>query len=139
MDLSVLHTLEFDKIRALLAQRTGSVLGREIAELLTPVSDYGEVERRINETKEAIDVVLTADNVPLGGIRDIRMFLKKAQVGGVLEPYEIANVGSTLYAARRIKAFFKALTIHVPLLTEMANQIEGLPQPIKCILVPPED
>ena len=133
MDLSVLHTLEFDKIRALLAQRTGSVLGREIADLLAPVSDYSEVERRIAETKEAIDVVITAANVPLGGIRDIRVFLKKAQVGGVLEPHEIANVGSTLYAARRAKTFFKELTIDVPILNEMANQIEVL-RPIENLI-----
>ncbi|GBG55109.1 endonuclease MutS2 [Sporomusaceae bacterium FL31] len=133
MDLSVLHTLEFDKIRALLAQRTGSVLGREIADLLTPASDYSEVERRIAETKEAIDVVITAANVPLGGIRDIRVFLKKAQVGGVLEPHEIANVGSTLYAARRVKTFFKELTIDVPILNEMANQIEVL-RPIENLI-----
>nr|WP_092067161.1 endonuclease MutS2 [Dendrosporobacter quercicolus]NSL46440.1 endonuclease MutS2 [Dendrosporobacter quercicolus DSM 1736]SDL50439.1 DNA mismatch repair protein MutS2 [Dendrosporobacter quercicolus] len=123
MDLSVLHTLEFDKIREMLAQRTGSVLGRELAGALLPVSDAGAVSRRIAETQEATQVLMTAMNVPLGGIRDIRVSLKKARVGGILEPAEIVGVGGTLYASRRMKTFFKELTVSAPVL---ASQSEGI-------------
>ncbi|MEG6586486.1 endonuclease MutS2 [Dendrosporobacter sp. 1207_IL3150] len=126
MDLSVSRTLEFDKIRDMLAQRTSSSLGRELAEALEPVSDLTQVRHNIAETKEAFDILSVAINAPLGGIRDIRSSLKKAQVGGILEPHEIVSVGSNLYAARRAKAFFNDLTVTVPILSGMAANIEVL-------------
>ena len=133
MDLAVLHTLEFDKIRTMLAERTGSVLGREIAEQLLPASDFVEVEGRIAETKEAADILTAAVNVPLGGIRDVRGFLKKAQVGGILEPLEIVSIGSTLYASRRMKTFFRELTVEAFSLSQLAERIEIL-RPIENLI-----
>ena len=123
MELSVLNTLEFDKIRTRLADNTGSVIGREFAEALEPVSDYSEVERRLKETKEALDILGAVVSVPLGGIRDIRAMVKRAELGASLEPYEFVAVGSTLYAARRLKQFFGELNQDVPRLSEIAESI----------------
>jgi DNA mismatch repair protein MutS2 len=123
MDSSVLHTLEFNKIRAMLAAATGSSLGREIAESLEPVSDSGEVEWRLAETQEAFDLLAAAAIVPLGGIRDIREMLQRAERGAILEPPDFVAVGSTLYAARRLKQFFAELNAPVPHLAETAAAI----------------
>ncbi len=123
MDSSVLHTLEFNKIRAMLAEATGSSLGREVAESLAPVSDVAEVEWRLVETQEAFDLLAAAAIVPLGGIRDIRGMLQRAERGAILEPPDFVAVGSTLYAARRLKQFFTELNIPVPHLAETAAAI----------------
>lgn len=126
MEPSVLHTLEFDKIRGLLAGATGSVLGRELAERLVPDSDPAEVERRQDETKEAVELISAAANIPLGGIRDIRGLVKRAGLGAVLDAHDFLAVGSTLYAARRLKQFFNELSIPAPQLTEIAQGITVL-------------
>jgi len=126
MDLSVLTTLEYDKIRDMLAARTSSVMGRELAEQLVPVSNVAEVERRIAETKEAKEILAASVNVPLGGIRDIRVIIRKAELGSVLEPDELIAVGSTLYAGRRVKSFFTDLINPSPLLTSVVERIEVL-------------
>ncbi len=123
MDLSVLKTLEFTKIRAMLAAATGSSLGREIAEELEPDSDAATVEERLAETQEAFDLLAAAALVPLGGIRDIRDLLRRAERGAVLEPPDFVAIGSTLYAARRMKQFFADLTVPVPRLAETATAI----------------
>lgn len=123
MDSSVLHTLEYHKVRAMLADRTSSVMGRELAEALIPTNDPSLVRRQIDETAEAREIMAALPNVPLGGIRDIRAIVKRADLGAVLEPSELLAVGSTLYAARRMKNFFNDLPKPAPLLSDLAGNI----------------
>lgn len=123
MDVAALRTLEYHKVQMMLAERTSSVMGREIAEKLTPSSDKETVEIWLAETQEAHQILSGLTNVPLGGIRDIRSFLKRAELGAVLEPHELSQVASTLYASRRMKNFFADLAEIAPTLSEMANQI----------------
>ena len=85
MDLSVLKTLEYHKIRAMLADRSSCTMGRELADELVPTNEMAEVERRIAETREAREILDAMSNVPLGGIRDVRSMLKRAEVGSILE------------------------------------------------------
>ena len=49
-----LKTLEFEKIIAMLADRAGSVLGKELAHALRPSSDYEEAAEWQAETAEAV-------------------------------------------------------------------------------------
>ena len=126
MDSSVLSTLEYCKVQSMLAGRTGSVMGRELAEALTPSSDFATVKERLEETGEASSILSAAANVPLGGIRDIRSSLKRAEINAVLEPHELLPVGSTLYAARRMKTFFAELSTPAPILSAVIMNITVL-------------
>ena len=103
MEAAVLGTLEYDKIRDMLAARTGSQLGRELAEALLPANDPEVVRQRLDETEEAVRLLTTEAAVPVSGGRDIRAQLKRVSIGGILEPFEIQMVGSVLYASRRIR------------------------------------
>lgn len=123
MEVSVFTTLEFNKIRDMLAERTGSVMGRELTESMIPANDAGEVEIRLAETAEARTVMNQVPAVPLGGIRDVRAGIKRAALGAILEPHELLAVASTLYAARRMKNFLAELPVEIPLLAAMAGQI----------------
>ncbi|QDR80878.1 endonuclease MutS2 [Sporomusa termitida] len=126
MEASVLTTLEYNKIRNMLAERTGSIMGRELAESLVPVSEADTVARRLAETAEARELLNNIPTVPLGGIRDVRAAIKRAELGAVLEPHELLAIGSTLYAARRMKNFFGDLPVATPLLNSIAGQITVL-------------
>lgn len=126
MDVSVLKTLEYHKIRAMLADKSSSIMGRELAEELVPTSELIEVERRIAETEEARGILDAISSIPLGGIRDIRSFLKRAEIGSVLAPDELVAVGSTLYASRRMKSFFMDMPISLTILLGYAENITVL-------------
>jgi DNA mismatch repair protein MutS2 len=126
MDNSVLGALEYLKVREMLAARTGSALGRELAESLLPVNDSQIVRLRLDETDEAVRLLSTEASVPLGGARDIRAQLKRVRIGGILEPFEIQLVGSVLYASRRMRTFFASLQKPYLLLNEAAVQITVL-------------
>lgn len=123
MEFSVFTTLEYNKIRDMLSERTSSVMGRELAEKLVPIGNIKEVESRLAETAEARTVMNNFPNIPLGGIRDVRSSIKRAGLGAILEPHELLAIASTLYAARRMKHFLLELPIEVPLLKALSEQI----------------
>lgn len=127
MDSTILKTLEYHKVQGMLASRTGSVMGRELAERLIPISEFNEVEHRIQETNEARRILEEHPSIPLGGIRDVRGAVKRAQLKSILEPDELLAISSTLYAGRRLKTFFKSLPIEVPILSDLAERITVLP------------
>ncbi len=127
MEKESLKVLEYDKIREMLEERAGSILGKEKARMLLPDSDFPEVEQRMEETEEAVRVY-TAAAPPLGGIRDIRPLLKKVGMGAVLDTDEIVDVMSTMYAMRNVKRFFKELELDVATLKQWAHSIEILGQ-----------
>ncbi|MEN6567764.1 MAG: endonuclease MutS2 [Veillonellales bacterium] len=126
MEQAVFHILEYPKIVAMLAERAGSVMGRELAEELQPVSEIEIVEERLGETAEARTILGGIAAVPLGGIRDVRTSLKRAELGASLEPEELLAIGSTLYAARRIWHFFAELAEPAPRLARIAATITVL-------------
>lgn len=106
MDQTILHTLEYQKILEMLAEKAGSSLGKELAAALRPVSDTAAVIHGLEETDEARKILDAAITLPLGGIRDIRSHVKRCELGAYIEPHELLAVSSTLAAARRLKAFF---------------------------------
>ncbi|SFM23323.1 endonuclease MutS2 [Pelosinus propionicus] len=126
MEISVLKTLEYHKIRVMLADKCSSIMGRELAENLIPSSELSEVEERIAETKEAREILDAMSSIPLGGIRDIRTLLKRAEIGSILAPDELVAVASTLYASRRMKNFFMDMPVALTILLSYAEKINVL-------------
>lgn len=125
MEQSALNILAFEKIQSKLAERAGSMLGKERALALLPSGDYEEVAQRLAETAEAVSIIAMTVP-PLGGIRDIRPFLAKVGLGAVLLTEELADVRSTLYAMRNVKYFFRDYEGEAPELKEQAHGLEIL-------------
>lgn len=123
MEPAVLSTLEYNKIRDMLAERAGSVMGKELVQELVPVKDPTLVQERLAETAEAREIMNNVPSIPLGGIRDVRVTIKRAELGSILEPHELLAVASMLYAARRMKSFFTDLPVAAPLLHLRASHI----------------
>lgn len=126
MDVTVLKTLEYNKIRDMLVERSSSTMGREISGALVPSNQLAEVERRVAETREAREILDAMSNIPLGGIRDIRAMLKRAEVGSILDPHELMAVSSTLYASRRMKSFFMDMPVTFVILPGYVEKITVL-------------
>lgn len=108
MEQKVLQKLEYLKIREMLAEQCSTRLGRDLAEELLPAADYDEICLRQQETSEAKEILRLFPGFSLGGVHDLRDALRKAEVGGLIEPGEFLQIYDTLGAAKRIKAFFAA-------------------------------
>jgi len=129
MQHKIIKTLEFDKIKNLLLEHASSPLGAEKIEALFPSSSYEEVVRMQEETDEAAQVLRLKGHVPLFGIYDIRRHLKRAAIGGRLNPQELVQIASTIHVSRTMKRFIEGITeeeTELPILTSMVDRIAVL-------------
>ncbi|HZG70592.1 MAG TPA: endonuclease MutS2 [Chondromyces sp.] len=128
MNNKVLTTLEFHKIKQLLAEHASSSLGREMAEKLMPSSTYEEVVRLQEETDEAARALRMRGHAPLSGIYDIRAHVKRSQIGGMLNGTEFVQIASTIHAGRMMKNFITDLVEEREMtLPILAEKEEALP------------
>lgn len=105
MNEKALRILEYNKIIDMLCESTVSGMGRDIAKDLKPSNDLNEIKELLQETTEAVNLLLKKGNIPIGGVQDIRIPLRKVKLGSTLEPGELLKVSDTLRAARRLKSF----------------------------------
>jgi len=127
MDSHALKVLEFDEIIAMLRERTASSLGDDLARRLSPTHDYQAILEGLNETSEVRQILQNEGPLPLGGIHDIRPYVAKASMDGVLEPSELLQVADTLSAGRRLKAFILKRAQLCPTLARTAGNIGQFP------------
>ncbi len=122
MDERTLRTLEFAKIKEMLAERTATSLGKEVVESLTPATDFLEVQHRQAETTEAQRLYLGGHAIPLGGLHDIRAHVQRAVRGGMLEPGDLLDVADTAASSRRLKRFLEEQE-DLPILTALSRML----------------
>jgi len=97
-----LRTLEYPKIMEQLANHTSFSLGRQRALALLPSTDLEDVRALQARTDEGNRVLDEGVDLGLGGARDIRAAVTRADLGGVLEPRQMLDILSTLECAERI-------------------------------------
>ena len=90
--------LEYDRITEMLAKECSSNLGKAMAEDLEPVTDSQQIANWQRETTEGVTVRRMEPNIPLGGIVDLTRQIRKAQIGGMLEPEEFLQLLDVLKA-----------------------------------------
>lgn len=127
-----LKTLEYYKIRDEVARYCTSSLGKSHIDKLVPSIQIEEVERLLAEMDEAAQVLRVKNNVPMGGIFDVRMHARRAQIGGALSPVELMEVSSTIRASRILRQFFETIreeeAIQIPLFLEKKDSMPILTQ-----------
>ncbi len=121
--------LEFDKIKAIIVNRCGSGLGRSLAEKLKPLTDVAQIERMLNICSEAKDLQAANGGLPLGGLRDIRNLMKKAEVSGaILEPEGLLDIVSTCRVARNLRAFARKAAEDHPIIARIIADLSTFSQ-----------
>ncbi|WP_294373195.1 endonuclease MutS2 [uncultured Clostridium sp.] len=107
MNEKSLRILEFNKIKEKIQKYARTNAGKQkIAELM-PYDNVYEINNKLDETNEALEVLLDKGNPPLEGLFDIHEGIERARKGGTLTPGQLLKIGSTLRAARNMKEFFK--------------------------------
>ncbi len=99
-----LATLELPAIRALVAERSSFTPGRELAEAMRPTTDVAEAERLQDETATARELMRAVPSAGLRGARDVRDAIRRARLGGILDPEQLFDVASTTRSAETLFA-----------------------------------
>lgn len=127
MDPRTLRVLEFDKIRAQLAEHTSFSLGRERALALLPTDDIRLAQDWQAETREARRLLEDKSDVHLGGVHDLRGLAEQATRGSTLLPTDLLDIRATLVRARVIQRTLSRVGDLFPHMADVAGRI-AVPQ-----------
>ena len=97
--------LEFDKIIEKVAGFAETKKGKEEAYKLDTSSNLEGVSFKQKQTAQALSIIIEKSSPPLGGISDIKDYVKRGAVGGIISLRGLINCADTLRAARFLKNY----------------------------------
>lgn len=105
MNTRVLHTLEYDKIKATLLGMCGSEGGKKLVNELLPVADIETINKRQDETEAALARLERRGNISFEGIPDIRDVIMRINISSTLSMGELRKVSSVLSMTAKTKQY----------------------------------
>lgn len=105
MRKKTLRTLEYDKIISMLSGFAASSMAKEKINRLEPSDNIMNIAADQRETSEAVGMIMQKGSLKLGALKDIRSYLHRASIGGVLNPAELLDAANFLYVCRMAKEY----------------------------------
>ncbi len=133
MDLKSLQTLEFNKVRKILAGYTSFSAGEELALNLLPTTDLYDAQRWQAETHEAVLMFEQHTSITIGGARDVRRAVDNAERGFTLPAEDLQATAATISAARNLRRQLLKLEHEARHLADIAGLIEECPGIVSAI------
>ena len=107
MKEKTLRVLEFNKVKDKLKTYAITESGKRLVEQLTPYKSIYEVKNKLEESNEALDILIRKGAPPFEGLFDTREALERAGKGGVLTAGQLLRVGGMLRCSRRFKEYIE--------------------------------
>ena len=105
MNPKALKTLEYNKIIDKLTEFAGSALAKEMCRNLQPSTDLYEIQALQKETSDALSRIYQKGAVSFRGVRDIRGFIKRLEIGAIIGINELLSICSLLEVCSKVKAY----------------------------------
>ncbi len=102
MNSKALHTLEFDKVRDILASLAPTEGSVELAKTLTPTSDIEKVRIRQQHTTDAKTLIGLKGAPSFGRIKDVRPSVERAEKDAMLSLRELLDCAAVFKTARQL-------------------------------------
>ena len=100
-------TLEFDKVLVELKKLASASITSEYIDQVEISTQYEVVKNRLNETNEALKLIIAKGEPQLFGIVDIRSIIKRTEIGGSLTASSLLQVSDFLRVSRGLKTYLK--------------------------------
>lgn len=107
MNDKVLRVLEFTKIKNELKQYAITKSAKEMVLSLKPYDSLYDVVEHLEETNEALELIMKKGNPPFEGFYDIKDGIVRGEKGGVLNAGTLLKIGNMLRVSRRMSEFLK--------------------------------
>lgn len=111
-----------------LATRCHTIRGAALARGLQPLSGVEAAHRRQAEVAEARSLQDRGEPLSFGGIYDVQTALDRSAKGGVLDPDELVELGSTLLGSTRLRRHILTRAGDLPNLLPIASDLAELPE-----------
>lgn len=105
MNEKTFRVLEYYKIREILKKYTVTKAGKDLIDRLQPYNNIYEIKEHLEETREALMLLVTKGAPPFEGVYDVRDSLLRARKNSTLLPMEILRIANMLRSSRRFKGF----------------------------------
>ena len=118
-----IRTLEFDKIREMLASCALTQGAKELAMRLAPTDDGELIIRRQKRTTDARRLLEAKGNPPFGSVIDVSESCERAEKGAALSPRELLDVAALLHSARRLIDYINTNRSFTTVIDEMFERL----------------
>lgn len=123
MNNTTFEKLQLNEFKELVKIHCVSSLGKELIDKLSPSKSLSVVKRRLSENKEAKNVLVNSNHIPLEGLFNINSIIEKADKGMILDPMELTKVQDFLRGCKKIKNFMLDKEFYAPNLSSYALNI----------------
>lgn len=117
--------LEWDKVLELLAEKTETPEGSELAPELPPLPGEAAVERRLSEVGECMQLREEEERIPLRGVYDIREAIAHVRKEGTLVAEDLESIGRNCDTASRCKRFLENRGRKYPYLAAVGEGLDA--------------
>jgi DNA mismatch repair protein MutS2 len=121
MDSRTFSLLGFDRIRDLIADRTQTAFGNELAHQIAPMDNIAGIEHEFDLLQECLGL---SEEVSLSNVLDLRPYLTSISSDTVLPPLVLRDTAKTLEALRKTKEFFFKRKDTSPQIYQLIKAIE---------------
>ncbi|QNO15708.1 endonuclease MutS2 [Alkalicella caledoniensis] len=123
MEARYLKTLEFMKIKDILALETLTPMGKSLSEDLHPFQEQKELLDSINDTYEGV-ISLNYGSPPMTELGDITNTISRATKGGILTGKELYIVLRSIQVSKDLKVYFTKIRDLTPKLFAMLKEVD---------------
>lgn len=134
MNSKIEKVLEFDKIRAQLAEYATSEKGKQmIKELLIEVEEKA-IQHKIEETADGVELLRLKQGIPIPRLKDISFALKRLELEAGLNGRELSDILRVLTTTHEVERFFEKVEeeeIALKRVPRLVEKLESIPEVTK--------
>ena len=133
MNSKIEKVLEFDKIRAQLAEYATSEKGKQMIKELPIEVEEKAIQHKIEETADGVELLRLKQGIPIPRLKDISFALKRLELEAGLNRRELSDILRVLTTTHEVERFFEKVEEEIALkrIPRLVEKLESIPDVTK--------
>ena len=133
MNSKIEKVLEFDKIRAQLAEYATSEKGKQMIKELPIEVEEKAIQHKIEETADGVELLRLKQGIPIPRLKDISFALKRLELEAGLNGRELSDILRVLTTTHEVERFFEKVEEEIALkrIPRLVEKLESIPDVTK--------
>ena len=134
MNSKIEKVLEFDKIRAQLAEYATSEKGKQMIKELPIEVEEKAIQIKIEETADGVELLRLKQGIPIPRLKDISFALKRLELEAGLNGRELSDILRVLATTHEVERFFEKVEeeeIALKRIPRLVEKLESIPEVTK--------
>ena len=134
MNSKIEKVLEFDKIRAQLAEYATSEKGKQMIKELPIEVEEKAIQNKIEETSDGVELLRLKQGIPIPRLKDISFALKRLELEAGLNGRELSDILRVLTTTHEVERFFEKVEeeeIALKRVPRLVEKLESIPEVTK--------